>query len=139
MTLFASSRLDLILKYCVNLCTLGSITALSIVLVGCEGLKKSEEEILSDIFEEVPLGTSIDKVVHFLELHEYRIAWINYDSGFYDHDFRPPKVVGSKSLRAELGEYKNKFFFRTTVSVFFAFDEGDELTSAKVVKSTDAP
>ena len=119
------------------------ITTLSVylivLLVGCDELKKSEEEIRRDILNAAPLGSAMEDVISILERNKYKIAWINYEQGFNDHRLRPPKIVGKKSVRAELGEYRGILFLKTSVTVFFAFDNNKKLIDLRVHKTTDAP
>ena len=116
-----------------------TVLFLLLIVAGCNELDKSKAEIVEDILDLVPLGSDMGDVISILQQNGHEIAWVNYENGFNDHGLRPPEIIGKKSIRAELGEYREVVFFKTSVTAFFAFDESDNLIDVKVYKNTDAP
>ena len=73
-----------------------------------------------------------------IERHHWRADGYREDQGFYDQ--RPSssgKLVGEKSIRADLGNYPG-FPFKTNVTVFWAFNGKGELIDVWVWKTVDA-
>lgn len=56
--------------------------------------------------------------------------------GFYHQRIYPKRIVGEKSIRVKLGEYR--LFFTESVTVFWGFDENSELLEIWVWKTVDA-
>ena len=101
--------------------------------------RKTSEQIKSDILALTPLGTSANDVLEFVNANEWsgvagspaRIL----DSGVFMGELgQSGDDVGEKSIRATAGKYTN--FFKTTVSVWWAFDENGELIEVFVSKQT---
>jgi len=100
--------------------------------VGCDSPK---EKIKSGILNHVPWGTDISEVLNFLESENVEVRSVNRSSGFYDQRVKPAKETGEISIRANFGDYR-AFFFRTNVTVYFAFDKNGELFDIWVWKTT---
>lgn len=100
-------------------------------------LRQSDESLRRKLLGEVPLGSKIGDVTAMLDQH----GWKDHDfrdNGFLDQRVPGHNVVGTKSIRAELGHYR-LLISRVYVTVFFGFDDQDRLIDVWVWKQTDGP
>jgi hypothetical protein len=98
-------------------------------------LRKSEEKIKESILKLTPVGTSLEDVIKIIENNKkWETRYISYEDGYLDPKTRA--VVGEKSIRAFVGEYRN--FFVTSVSVFWGFDEDSKLIEICIWKDEDS-
>lgn len=101
-------------------------------------LLRSEEKIRGKLLDSTPIGTKMDDVIKFIESNKkWKVAWISYEHGFNHQRLIPRKIIGEKSIRVEMGEYR--FFLTASVTVFWGFDENSELVDIWVWKTTDGP
>lgn len=70
---------------------------------------------------------------------DWAIDGINYKNGFRRYGSGENEEIGKKSIRVSLGDYRiiSNYYFVTNVSVFFGFNENDELIEIWVWKTTD--
>lgn len=104
-------------------------------------LINSEANIRDLLLEKTPIGTKMEDVLEFIEVNEeWEVKSINYETGFYHQRITPPRVIGEKSIRVSLGNYRviRNMYFETNVTVFYGFDENGELVEIWVWKTTDA-
>lgn len=85
----------------------------------------------------------MDEVIAFINSQKsWKIAYISEKTGFSKQGKGVPStVVGVKSIRTEIGEYRDPqfgFIFITSVTVFWGFDENSKLIDIYVWKTTDA-
>ena len=103
-------------------------------------LRKSQAGIEKDILKITPIGMHIDDVVKVIESREkWKVHYINYEMG-YAHPYRlrtdDDYIVGNKSIRASIGDYK-VVFVPANVTVLWGFDEDGKLIEIYVWKSFD--
>ena len=112
-----------------------AVLALSILILVTilNPLRRSEEHIRRSMLEDTPIGTSIEDVIDIIENKEkWEIIYVSYEHGY----FRRGPSVGEKSIRALIGDY-GFLFLKTSVSVYWGFDEDSKLIEIAVWKSTD--
>ncbi|MCM2275790.1 MAG: hypothetical protein NDI75_13460 [Candidatus Didemnitutus sp.] len=99
-------------------------------------LWRSEAAIEKSLLAATPLGSSTREVIHSLEK---KGVTAHLDSvGVYKQKAgAPDQVVGVKSIRVFLGEYRSPLV--TSVSAFFAFDAEGKLIDVWVWKTVDGP
>lgn len=97
-------------------------------------LRRSEEHLRSYIFQETPLGSSIENVLARINVQNWELRFINESKGFFHQGLNPNKSVGEKSIRASLGNYQN-LFMTTNVTVFWGFNKKGELIDIWVWKT----
>lgn len=103
-------------------------------------LFRSEEVIGERLLTQTPLGTSMDDVIQFLNLQkDWEIRNINYESGYLDRGLLRNKIIGTKSIRVSLGDYRaiTSYYLETNVTVFYGFNDDKELIDIWVWKTTD--
>ncbi len=107
-------------------------------------LRKSQEHIRNDILRLTPIGTSMEDVIKIVKSkREWEIDYISHDHGYRrpgtpehsDIALGRETIVGEKSIRVFVGEYRNIFI--TSVSVFWGFDKNSKLIEIYVWKDTD--
>ena len=87
------------------------------------------------LLELTPIGTSIEDVLEVIyKNEEWRIDRINYEQGYIEET----RIIGEKSIRVMIGEYKKSFDFYTAVEVSWGFDENSKLIDIYVRKDVDA-
>jgi hypothetical protein len=114
------------------LITLGVIACLAL---GC-GLRQAQDRLKKELLERVPLGSDISDVRSLIQEEEWRVAYDDETRGFLDQRVRPPRTVGTKSIRAELGSYQGPPW-RTFVTIFWGFDRDGKLIDVWVWKTHD--
>lgn len=103
---------------------------------GCD-LRRSESSIRTVLLEKAPLGSSMNDVRSLIQAESWEVAYDDESRGFLDQRVRPSKVVGSASIRAELGSYQG-LPWRVYVTVFWGFDNEGRLIDVWVWKTLDA-
>ncbi|WP_020616198.1 hypothetical protein [Paenibacillus daejeonensis] len=104
-------------------------------------LTKPNDEMETSILLQIPLGSSIDEVIHFIESkRRWKVDWVNHNNGYTNSHENPRKVIGVQSVGAFIGYYYsfNNYYFRTDVVVYFAFDKESKLIDIGVSKYTDS-
>ena len=128
-----------------TLIALSAITLITIIIVFSNPLRRSQEHIRSDVLKLTPMGTSIDDVINAIESKEnWKIDGISYENGYRRPGKSDPAdaalgretIVGEKSIRVFIGEYRNIFI--TSVTVFWGFDEKSKLIEIYVWKDKDS-
>ena len=98
-------------------------------------LRMRESFIETSLLKMAPLGSSSDEVQRALERKGFHPTLI--PTGFYKQKVpAKPEVVGTTSIRVELGEYRSPFV--TSVSAFWGFDKEGKLIDVWVWKTVDA-
>lgn len=100
-------------------------------------LRRSEATIRARLLEEVPLGSSMDQVLRQIAKHGWDLDHIDEKNGFYHQRQNPPRIVGAKSIRASLGDYRG-IPFMVNVTVFWGFDASGSLIDIWVWKTEDS-
>jgi hypothetical protein len=125
---------------------------IAVVVVLSNPLRSSNESIRTTMLKLTPIGTSMKDVVEVVEGNEkweisskrdYGYLLINglpsfpYFSPIEEsvYEYQHP-IIGEKSMRVYLGEYRTIFIIG--VSVFYAFDENSKLINIAVLKETDS-
>ena len=103
-------------------------------------LRKSQAGIEKDILRLTPIGMHIDDVIKIIEGREkWNVRYIDYEMG-YAHPYRlctdDDYIVGNKSIRASIGDYK-VIFVPANVTVLWGFDYDGKLIEIYVWKSFD--
>jgi len=110
-------------------------------------LRRPVEEIREYLLELTPVGTHVTEVVAVIEGREtWRFWGVNERFGFAMRNGRPSEpnpndiaagnVIGTQSIRVELGSYWGSMFsiYITHVTVFWGFDENSQLIDIQVRK-----
>ena len=96
-------------------------------------LRKSNDQIRESVLEITPLGTNMEDVLKVIETKKkWKVVWINND---YKHEFTDLSgdfVIGTTSIKASIGKYRN--FFEVDVQVYWGFDENSKLIEVEVRK-----
>jgi hypothetical protein len=95
--------------------------------------------IRNSFLREVPLGTALPDLEHYLINERHLVVKVS-KGGFYMQE--PParsKIVGAKTVSANLGTYTSIFLLETSVKAFFGLDENDCLIEIWIWKTVDAP
>ena len=111
------------------------VIGLGIFAVSCtlNPLRKSEEDIRTAILEITPIGMSINDTLSAIENKGWISDGINHLRGVSSVEIQAlNETVGSKSIKANVGEYT--IFFETRVLVWWAFDEDSKLLDVFVRK-----
>jgi len=128
------------------------IIVMVVIVMLLNPLRRSEEKIRESILELTPIGTSMEDVVKVVENNE---KWeirsvratgyllINGEPSFpyvspiaeSNYEYEHP-IIGEKSIRVHLGEYRT--VFAVDVSAYFGFDEDSKLIDIAVIKDMDA-
>jgi len=109
-------------------------------------LMRSHEGIRAYMLKFTPIGMSMEDVVKVIEDNDnwrIRETWetgytlINGRPSFFPRNLPASTgtIIGEKSLRVHIGEYR--IFFTTNVSVYYAFDEDSKLIDIAVYKDKD--
>ncbi len=104
-------------------------------------LIQSENQIKNNLWEQTPIGTSMNEVIQFIKTKkDWEIETINYEYGFLSQRSKPIKLIGNKSIRVYLGEYRifSNYYFVTDVTVYYGFNEKGELIDIWVLKDTNS-
>ena len=118
-----------------------AVIAVLYVAVNSNPLRRSEEQIRESMFEHTPMGMTLDDVVSLIdERDDWSLRNVNERIGYSFLMGRPgdpsggqtDNIIGKKYVAAYIGEYQS--FFKTTVGVFWAFDENSELIEIAVIK-----
>ena len=110
-------------------------TLATLLVAGC-ALRRSESDIRAELLERAPLGSSMSDVRSLIQERSWEVAYDDESRGFLDQRVRPPQVVGTSSIRAELGNYQG-LPWRTFVTVFWGFDAEGKLIDVWVWKTHD--
>ena len=115
------------------------------IVVFSNPLRKSQEHIRSDILKLTPMGTTMDDAIRAIKSNKkWKIDGISYENGYRRPGKSDPAdaalgretIVGEKSIRVFIGEYRNIFI--TSVTVFWGFDENSNLIEVYVWKDKDS-
>jgi len=113
------------------------LLSIGVILILSNPLLRSEKSLRKMILKKTPIGSNMDDVIKYINSKKkWKVAWISYDSGFYHQGIFPEKVIGSKSIRVNIGEYG--LIFKTSVTVFWGFNEDSKLIDIWVWKTVDA-
>jgi len=109
-------------------------------------LRRSEEHIRERMLKLTPVGTSIEDVVEIIN----KRGWSNdgvLDRGYglanggtptiYTSYFTNEPVIGTKSIRANIGEYHAYMIIYTWVFCYWGFDENSRLIDIAIEKECD--
>lgn len=116
--------------YLVTICALG-------VLLGFMPFRliRPANSIRAGLLAETPIGSSVANVQAYLTRHG--LSGSHSSAGYLNQNRRPPEIVGSSSIRANLGDYWLPFV--TNVTASWGFDDSGNLVDIWVWKTTDAP
>ena len=91
--------------------------------------------IEASLLKTAPLGSTSDEVLRRLQAKGFHPTLT--PTGFYKQKIpSKPEVVGTSSIRVELGEYRTPFV--TSVTAFWGFDKAGKLIDVWVWKTVDA-
>ena len=127
------NKIEFVLIAIVTVTVAGLIVTKGIDIV-TNPLRRSEDTIRESLLSEVPLGSTGEEVLRFIEQHE---NWRLHDAVTYAHPF-----AGStggelaRTRRVHMGRYRS--FFYVDVSAFWRFDEDGKLFYLIVIKTADA-
>ena len=131
------------IKY--TLIAVAGVLVVIAVIFALNPLRWPQEFIRERILKLTPIGTNMEDVIKTIEGKEkWETRYINYEHG-YMRPGRPESadialgretIVGEKSIRVFIGEYRNIFI--TSVTVFWGFDENSKLIEIYVWKDTDS-
>ena len=129
------------------------IIILGVSLMACssrspseELLRRSTEEIREYLLELAPIGSGMDDIIMLIEESETWEIWnIDRRNGFPMVEGDPLTIgnyvpgaiiVGTQSMRVELGRYRHNIFalYLTYVTTFWAFDNNSMLIDVQVRK-----
>lgn len=115
-----------------------AVTILVTVIIALlNPLRKSQEQITEDILKLTPIGTSMEDVIKVIESRrKWELEHINYENGYRYRKEKEDKIIGEKSIRVFIGDYRNVFV--TSVTVFWGFDENSKLIEVWVWKDQDS-
>ena len=125
-----------------TLLVLLAIALLSVLLILSNPLRKPVEDIRETVLKSIPIGMDMDEVLNIIENNKkWKISHTNHKYGYgIDKNGRPGENndvhVGEKSIRANIGSYRNIFI--TDVIIYFGFDENSKLIDIAVRKDTDS-
>jgi len=98
-------------------------------------LRLPAQYVEASLLKMTPLGTTSDEVLRKLQTKGFHPTLIS--TGFYKQKMpTKPEVVGTSSIRVELGEYRTPFV--TSVTAFWGFDKTGRLIDVWVWKTVDA-
>lgn len=100
-------------------------------------LRESREQIRQSFLKQTPIGSTTQEVVRQLRALGYEPQMTNKGYLRQAPD-EPMSVIGTSSVRTELGGYCNLLLF-TSVTGFWAFDADGRLIDVWIWKVTDAP
>ncbi len=102
-------------------------------------LTRSEEVIRDKLLQQTPLGSSMEDILQFVKKEALEVRYINYEHGFRYQGVGPTKYVGEKSMRVYFGYYRtiNNVYLVTDVTVFYGFNDKEELIDIWVWKTVD--
>ena len=113
------------------------VLALMAVIVISNPLVRSQDHIRQRLLAARPLGTSMSEVESYIRKQGWEISYVSTNTGFYDQRVKPAIETGSKSIRAELGNYQG-IPWRVYVTAFWGFNEQSELIDIWVWKDWDS-
>lgn len=124
-----------------------TLLAIVMVIILCEGIRivtnpliQPEEKIREKLLKQTPLGTHMDDVIQLIKSKEdWKLRGIDYEHGFIHQGTAQREVIGEKSVRVHLGDYRiiTNLYLATDVTVFFGFNENAELIDIWVWKTID--
>lgn len=126
------------------LIALATIVLITALIMLSDPLRRSQKHIRKDILKLTPIGTSMDDVIMVIaENQKWKVRYISDEFGYsrpgpsdpVDAALGRRTIVGEKSIRVFIGEYRNIFI--TSVTVFWGFDEDSKLIEVYVWKDTD--
>ncbi|MBA2937282.1 hypothetical protein HZF08_03115 [Paenibacillus sp. CGMCC 1.16610] len=103
-------------------------------------LVQPEAQLRENLLKEIPLGTQMNNVIQIIKSNrDWAIDGIDYEHGFRRSGSGENEIIGEKSIRLSLGDYRiiSNYYFITDVSVFFSFNVNDQLIEIWVWKTTD--
>lgn len=83
-------------------------------------LVQSETQLRENLLKDIPLGTHMNDVIKIIKSkRSWAIDGINYEHGFSRSGSGENEVIGKKSIRISLGDYRiiSNYYFITDVSV----------------------
>ncbi len=128
-----------------TLIVLSVIVLIVAIILLLNPLRRSQEQIKNDILKLTPMGTSMEDVIKIIESKkQWEIDYISHEHGYRrpgtpeysDIALGRETIVGEKSIRVLVGEYRNIFI--TSVTVFFGFDKNSKLIEIYVWKDKDS-
>lgn len=117
-------------------------------------ISRSNNSVRNYVLGEIPMGTSWDNAVEIIEKKQWQIEeadlecglHINYGAGNAQFassnemlnglENADVRIVGSKAMFVELGEYYGPF--NTIVFAYLAFNENDELAEVVIRRDIDS-
>jgi hypothetical protein len=106
---------------------------------GCDRyLRRSAEDIRTDLLKEYPLGSMLADVEAKLRAKNIN-PQVHLNVGFLKQEGEKDVAVGDQSIDAYLGTYRSSMLSRTSVTVFWGFNAQSELIDIWVWKTVDAP
>ena len=112
------------------------VAALWIKTTG-NSLRRSPDEIAASLRNSTPIGTGFEEVESRLR-SKGLTPEISPNVGFLRQGRGASEVVGAKSIRASLGEYRTSFCATTSVTAFWGFDQRGALFEIWVWKTVDS-
>ena len=133
------------MKYLIiSLLALSLLVVVAVAVVNSLSLRRSQASIKDSILQLTPIGMDMENVIAVIESkRKWKVEYISYEHGFTRPGRPDPNdiasgwgsVVGEKSIRVFLGDYRNIFI--TSVSVFWGFDADSKLIDVHVWKDKD--
>jgi len=133
------------MKY--TLCAVLVIILVVFIAIFSNPLRWSDAYVRNHVLKLTPIGMSMEDVIVVIEGQEaWETRYIDYESGYLSRgplvpdrpvSFSGYSIIGEKSIRALVGEYK--YLLVTSVTVFWGFDENSELIEVEVWKTVDGP
>jgi len=106
--------------------------------MGTLSKRKSEESIRESALANCSLGTPLNDVLRELTAKGYKPA--SERKGFVRQEIgKAPMVVGTSSIKVELGDYWVFPFLTKSTTVFWGFDAEDRLVDVWAWKTTLGP
>ena len=106
------------------------------VYLGLDPLRKSEQNLQAYVLSITPIGTQYDEAQELIRAKDWQITMLSEKSGFLHQGSKPWVEVGSKYVRASLGDYRG-FPFEVNVTVYWGFSESGELIDIWVWKTSN--
>ena len=125
--------------------TLSAIALVIAIIILSNPLRRSEETIRDRLLELTPIGMSMEDVIKVIESNKsWQIVSISHKFGYVrpgppdpaDYASGKMTIIGEKSIRVSLGEYRG--FWLVSVTAFWGFDKDANLIDVYVWKVGDA-
>ena len=127
------------------LIALSVIVLIVSIIVFLNPLRRPQEHIKNEILKLTPIGTSMEDVIKIIQSkRQWEIDYISHEHGYRrpgtpdipDIALGGETIVGEKSIRVFVGEYRNIFI--TSVTIFWGFDKNSKLVEIYVWKDKDS-